>query len=309
MTPPTATATAPATIANVGPGFDVLGFALAEPRVTITATLLDSVGGKLTLTADNSDIPLDPMLNTASFAAMSLMAHNNTTPNIALHIHAGIPVGSGLGSSAASAVAGAMAVNAVLGSPYSTEELLTFALDGEAAASGARHADNVAPALFGGFVILRRHDTLDWMKIPMPANLHYAVVHPHCTVNTHEARKLLPITVPLSAATRQWANVATLVAALCLGDTIRVGRAMEDGIVEPVRAKLIPGYSAVKKAAMDADALGCTISGSGPSMLAFADSAKYATRICSAMIHAFHDAGLKADGWAGPMDNPGAHVV
>lgn len=305
----TATATAPATVANVGPGFDVLGFALAEPRVTITATLLDSIGGKLTLTADNPDIPLDPMLNTAGFAAMSLMARHNTAPNIALHIHAGIPVGSGLGSSAASAVAGTMAVNAVLGSPYSTEELLTFALDGEAAASGARHADNVAPALFGGFVILRRHDTLDWMQIPVPPNLHYAVVHPHCTVNTHEARKLLPITVPLSAATQQWANVATLVAALCIGDTIRIGRAMEDSIVEPVRAQLIPGYSAVKKAAMDADALGCTISGSGPSMLAFADSAKYAAKICSAMIHAFQEAGLKADGWAGPMDNPGAKVL
>lgn len=304
-----ATAIAPATVANVGPGFDVLGFALAEPSVKITATRIDGTDGRVTLTADNSDIPLDPMLNTAGFAAMSLLSHNNAKVNIALHIHAGIPVGSGLGSSAASAVAGAMAVNAVLGSPYSTEELLTFALDGEAAASGARHADNVAPALFGGFVILRRHDTLDWMQIPVPPALHYAVVHPHCTVNTSEARKLLPITVPLSAATQQWANVATLVAALCVGDMVRIGRAMEDGIVEPVRATLIPGYSAVKKAAQDADAMGCTISGSGPSMLAFTDSAKRATQICSAMIHAFHDAGLKADGWAGPMDNPGARVV
>lgn len=309
MTHPTATATAPATVANVGPGFDVLGFALAEPSVKITAKLLGGTGGKLTLTADNADIPLDPMLNTAGFAAMSLLAHNNATPNIALHIHAGIPVGSGLGSSAASAVAGAMAVNAVLGSPYSTEELLTFALDGEAAASGARHADNVAPALFGGFVILRRHDTLDWMHIPTPPSLHYVVVHPYCTVNTGDARKLLPITVPLSAATQQWANVATLVAALCTGDTLRAGRAMEDGIVEPVRAQLIPGYSAVKKAAMDAGALGCTISGSGPSVLAFAEGQQSATTICSAMIHAFRGAGLKADGWAGPMDNPGATVL
>lgn len=309
MTHPTATATAPATVANVGPGFDVMGFALAEPRTVITATLLGGTGGKLTLTADNPDIPLDPMLNTAGFAAMSLLAHNNATPNISLHIHAGIPVGSGLGSSAAGAVAGAMAVNAVLGSPYSTEELLTFALDGEAAASGARHADNVAPALFGGFVILRRHDTLDWMKIPVPFSLHYVVVHPHCTVNTSEARKLLPDTVPLSAATQQWANVATLVAALCLGDTIRIGRAMEDGIIEPVRAQLIPGYSNVKKSALDAGALGCTISGSGPSMLAFSDGEKSATQICAAMMTAFNKAGMKADGWTGPMDNPGALVL
>lgn len=304
-----ATATAPATVANVGPGFDVLGFALAEPCVKITATVLDSMGGKLTLTADSPEIPLDPMLNTAGFAAMSLLAHNNATPNIALHIHAGIPVGSGLGSSAASAVAGAMAVNAVLGSPYSTEELLTFALDGEAAASGARHADNVAPALFGGFVILRRHDTLDWMHIPTPPALHYVVVHPQCTVNTSEARKLLPTTVPLAAAIQQWANAATLVAALCTGDSLRVGRALEDGIVEPLRAKLIPGYNAVKRAAMEAGALGCTISGSGPSMLAFADSAHHATAISKAMVHAFSGVNLKAEGWTGPMNNPGAKVL
>lgn len=309
MTSATATAIAPATVANVGPGFDVMGFALTGPMVKITATLLDRTGNAISITTDHPGIPTEPALNTASFAAMSLLAHRGDTPRITLRIECDIPLGSGLGSSAAGAVAGVMAVNALLGSPYTTEDLLSFAMDGEAAASGARHADNVAAALFGGFVVLRRHDIPDWIHVPVPATLRYVVVHPHCTVNTRDARRLLPDSVTLAAAVQQWANVATLIAALSTGDTARVGRAMEDGIVEPVRSRLIPGYTAVKMAAMEAGALGCAISGSGPAMLALTDDPKRAEKIRAAMVQAFKEAGQEADAWTGLMQNPGARVI
>ncbi len=304
-----ATAIAPATVANVGPGFDVLGFALAEPAVTITAKLLSEEGNHLTITTNIPDIPTEPVDNTAGVAAMSLLAHLRSEASISLHIASTIPVGSGLGSSAASAVASAVAVNALMGSPLKIEDLLSNALDGEAVASGARHADNVAPCLLGGFVAIREHEPADWIHVPVHRTLYYVVVHPHCVVNTKTARKLLPKTIPLAAATQQWGNVATLIAALSAGDAARVGRALEDKIVEPVRAKLIPGYDSVKLAAIEAGALGCTISGSGPSVLALTDSATHAAKICKAMIQAFSEAGLGADGWTGKMTNPGARVL
>lgn len=303
------TATAPATVANVGPGFDVLGFALAEPAVTITATLLSDEGNHVTITTDIPDIPTDPVHNTAGVAAMSLLAHFRSEASISLHIASTIPVGSGLGSSAASAVAGAVAVNALMASPLPTEDLLSNALDGEAAVSGARHADNVAPCLLGGFVAIREHEPADWIHIPVHRSFYYIVVHPHCVVATKTARRILPKTVPLTAAAHQWGNVATLIAALSAGDAERAGRALEDKIVEPVRAKLIPGYNTVKLAALNAGALGCTISGSGPSVLALSTQKTQAEKISKAMIAAFSEAGLEAKGWIGTLINPGARVI
>lgn len=303
------TAIAPATVANVGPGFDALGFAMAEPCVTITATLTSATGSKVTVSCDDPQIPTDPVKNTAGAAALSLLAQLQSTASISLHSTTGIPLGSGLGSSAASAVAAVVAVNALLGSPFKTERLLSSALDGEAIVSGARHADNVASCLFGGFVVIRQHDPADWIHVPTPSSLYYIVVHPHHQVNTAEARRILPTTISLKDATQQWANVAMLIAALNTNDTARVGRALDDKIVEPVRAKLIPGYNAVKLAALSAGALGCTISGSGPSVLALSNQKSSAEKIRSAMVQAFSEVGLTANGWIGTMTNPGAYIV
>ncbi len=303
------TAIAPATVANVGPGFDVLGFALAEPAVTLTATLLSDEGSHVTITTDNPDIPTDPLQNTAGVAAMSLLALFRSEASVSLHIVSTIPVGSGLGSSAASAVAAVVAVNALLDAPLKTEELLGTALDGEAAVSGARHADNVAPCLLGGFVAIREHEPADWIHIPVHRSFYYVVVHPHCVVNTKTARRMLSKTVPLAVAVHQWGNVATLIAALSAGDAARVGRALEDKIVEPVRAKLIPGYNTVKLSALNAGALGCTISGSGPSVLALCTKKTQAEKIRAAMITAFSEAGLDANGWIGALTNPGARLL
>jgi homoserine kinase len=303
------TAIAPATVANVGPGFDVMGFALAEPCVQVTATLTATTGNTVTVSCDDTRIPTDPMKNTAGAAALSLLAQLHSTASISLHSTTGIPLGSGLGSSAASAVAAVVAVNQLLGTPLAPEQLLNAALDGEAVVSGARHADNVTPCLLGGFVVIRQHDPADWIRVSTPASLYYSVVHPDCTVSTADARRLLPATIPLQAATQQWGNVAMLIAALGAGDIARVGRALDDKIVEPVRATLIPGYTTVKLAALHAGALGCTISGSGPSVLALSDQKSSAEKVRSAMIQAFSDAGLKAQGWIGTLNNPGARVL
>lgn len=303
------TATAPATVANVGPGFDVLGFALAEPAVQLTATLDSPTGNRVTVSCDDPTISTDPMKNTAGAAALSLLAQIHSAASISLHSTTGIPLSSGLGSSAASAVAAVVAVNALLGAPLKTEALLLSTLDGEAVASGARHADNVAPCLLGGFVAIRQHDPADWIHIPTPASLYYIVVHPHYTVSTLDARRLLPATVPLHTAAQQWGNVAMLIAALATGDAAAVGRALEDKIVEPVRAKLIPGYNSVKLAALNAGALGCTISGSGPSVLALCDQKSKTEKIRQTMVQAFSEAGLQADAWIGTLNNPGARVL
>lgn len=303
------TATAPATVANVGPGFDVLGFALAEPAVQITATLDSPTGNRVTVFCDDPTISTDPMKNTAGAAVVSLLAQLQSSASISLHSTTGIPLGSGLGSSAASAVAAVVAVNALLGAPLKTKALLLSALDGEAVVSGARHADNVAPCLFGGFVAIRQHDPADWIHVPTPASLYYIVVHPQYTVSTAEARRLLPATVPLHTATQQWGNVAMLIAALATGDTAAVGRALDDKIIEPVRAKLIPGYNSVKLAALNAGAIACTISGSGPSVLAFCDQKTLTGKIGDAMVQAFSEAGLQADAWIGTLTNPGAHIL
>lgn len=303
------TAIAPATVANVGPGFDVLGFALLEPFVKITAQLKDKTENQITISSTNPNIPIDPTLNTAGVATLSLLSQLQSEASVSLHIDAGIPMGSGLGSSAASAVAAAVAVNALLGSPLKTNELLNSALDGEGVVSGARHADNVAPCLLGGFVVIRRHDPPDWIHVTVPKSLRYVVVYPQCTVNTADARRVLPQTVPLNIATQQWANVAMLVAALNAGDTAAAGRALEDGVAEPARAALIPGYNSVKQAALSAGALGCTISGSGPSMLAFAASGTDAKKIGVAMVEAFCDAGLPSRYWTGQLQNSGAKLL
>jgi homoserine kinase len=303
------TAIAPATVANVGPGFDVLGFALAEPCVQVTATLTAATGNTVTVSCDDPRIPTDPMKNTASAAALSLLAQLQSTASISLHSTTGIPLGSGLGSSAASAVAAVVAVNQLLGAPLAPEQLLNAALDGEAVVSGARHADNVAPCLLGGFVVIRQHDPADWIRVPTPASLYYSVVHPHCSISTADARRLLPATVSLKEATQQWANVAMLIAALATDDVAHFGRALDDKIVEPVRAKLIPGYNTVKLAALNTGALGCTISGSGPSMIAFSESTATAKKIAAAMVQAFSEAGLKANHWIGTLTNPGARTL
>lgn len=308
---------APASASNLGPGFDVLGLALGTPGDLVEAELVDAPGVQIAeVTGDGGLLTTDPTQNVAGVAARSVLsrlgivgrAGDGGGPGVRLHIHKQMPLASGLGSSAASSVAGAMAVNELFGSPLSRRDLLVHALEGERTASGSTHADNAAPSLLGGFVLIRGYEPLEVIALPVPQALRVAVVHPHCRVETARARALLrgrPFSIEQAVA--NLGNLGALVAGLYRGDLELVGRSIEDRMVEPLRMGLIPGYLAVKEAARRAGALGCSISGSGPSLFAFAHGDADGARIAAAMRDAFRDAaGLEADAFVGPINVSGA---
>jgi len=306
---------APATVSNVGPGFDVLGFAMHRPGDTVGAELREEPGVELVeVTGDNGQLPRDAADNSASVAAAAVLTRVGATrpvPGIRLWLHKGLPLASGLGSSGASAAAAAVAANIVLGRPLSPREVVACAMEGERAASGSAHADNVAPSVLGGFILIRSYDPLDFVSLPVPDGLFVAVVHPHCEVSTARARALLEqqrFLLPDIVANA--GNLAALVAAIHQQDLALLGRSIADRLVEPVRAALIPGFDAVKRAALDHGALGCSISGSGPSLFAFASAADVAAQVAQAMRAAFREAaGLGSDAWTGPISTEGARVV
>jgi len=225
-------------------------------------------------------------------------------------LHKQMPLGSGLGSSAASSVGGAVAVNALFGDMLSKHDIVNCALHGEAAASGTAHADNVAPSVFGGIVLIRTSDPLDVISLPVPTALRVVVVHPHTEVLTAEARRLVAERhYTIDQAVHNLGNVAALVTALHQENLALFARSISDALVEPVRAPLVPGYATVKKAALDAGALGCSISGSGPSVVAFADSDTLAEHVATAIEDAFLSHSLTSDRYVGPVNGTGAQVV
>ncbi len=304
---------APASASNLGPGFDVLGLALRSPGDVVEAELADSPGVEIAeVTGDGGRLPRDPAKNVAGVAAQSvlsaLVATGRVGPGVRLRVHKQMPLASGLGSSAASSVAGALAVNELFGRPFSRRELLVHALAGERVAAGSAHADNAAPSLLGGFVLIRGYDPPDVIDLPVPPALRVAVVHPHCRVETAKARALLRGHLfTIEQAVANLGNLGALVTGLHRGDLEMVGRSIEDRMVEPLRMTLIPGYGPVKDAARRAGALGCSISGSGPSVFAFTGSDVAAARVASAMRDAFLEAaGLDADTFVGPVNTAGA---
>ncbi len=320
--PPHVRVFAPATVSNVGPGFDVLGLALNQPGDVVDAELADAPGVEIVeVTGDDGQLTTDPTRNVVGVAAQSVLSHLLATgrtgldpeaaraPGVRLWLHKQMPLASGLGSSAASSVAGAVAVNELFGAPLTRRELLAHAMAGERVASGAAHADNAAPGLLGGCVLIRSYDPLDVIDLPVPAALRVAVVHPHCLVSTQKARALLRGRgFVIEHAVANLGNLGALVSGLHRGDLELIGRSIEDRMVEPLRAALIPGYAQVKSAALRAGALGCSISGSGPSVFAFAASDEVATRVAAAMRDAFHEAaGLDADSFVGPVNGTGAY--
>src|SRR5687767_1004612 len=302
---------APATIANLGPGFDVLGLALTEPGDLIEAELTGRQGVEIVdITGDAGALSRDPLKNVASIAAADVLRRAGSGGGIRLWLHKQMPLASGLGSSGASSAVGAVAANELLGTPLSRSELLLSAMEGERAASGTAHADNVAPSVLGGIVLVRSYHPFEIVSLPTPEALRVAVVHPHCHVSTADARRLLTDRAfGLDAIVPNLGNIAALVTALCTGDLGLLGRAIEDQLIEPLRATLIPGFDGVKKAALQAGALGCSIAGSGPSIFAFAADDESAERIGSAMRVAFRAVGLESDVWSGKVSAQGARVV
>jgi homoserine kinase len=285
----TITAFAPATVSNVACGFDVLGFALHEPGDEVTVRWAPDGRDRVEITGianDHGRLPRDAARNTAGVAAAALLRLLGERRPVSLSIRKGLPLSSGLGGSAASAVAAVVALDALAGSRVPLETLLACAFEGERAGAGSAHADNIAPALFGGFVLVRRANPPDIIRLPVPSGLTAVVLHPDLEIETARARALLGSTVPLEAATRQWANVGALVDALHRGDYRQLSRSLEDAVAEPRRASLLPGLAAIKQAAADAGALGCSFSGSGPSLFALCHGRDVADRVAEAMTRA-----------------------
>jgi len=288
----TVTAFAPATVSNVACGFDALGFALDAPGDEVTAwwsTPADGGGPGVEIvdiTGDSGRLPRDAARNTAGVAARALLDRLGERRRVSLSIRKGLPLASGLGGSAASAAAAVVAVDALTAAKSPIDVLIACALDGERVGAGSAHPDNVAPALCGGFVLVRAANPPDVVQLPVPNGLTAVVVHPDLEIETAHARAMLGDTVPLADAVRQWANLGALVAGLHRSDFALIGRALEDSIAEPRRAALIPGLAAIKRAALDAGALGCSLSGSGPSIFALCATPTAAAATAAAMTAA-----------------------
>jgi homoserine kinase len=286
---------APATVANVASGFDVLGFALDAPGDTVTLARVPGRAVRVaSVTGDGGRLPTDAR-NTAAVAVDGFLESIGRPFGAEISLEKGMPLSSGLGSSAASAVAAVTAANILAGSPRTARDLLPFTMEAERVACGSAHADNVAPALLGGFVLIRSYEPLDVVRLPVPRGLSCAVAHPHTELRTEDARRVLKKEIRLKDAIRQWGNLAALVAALYNGDLALLGRSLQDVVAEPARSLLIPGFDGVKAAALAAGALGCSISGSGPSVFALCSSAEDARRVGAAMAAAFTEAGLESD--------------
>lgn len=307
--PNSATAFAPASVSNLAVGFDLLGHPIAATGDRVTVTRRSSPGVVMgAVTGCAGPLPSDPAANTAGAALLALLADHAPELGVEVAIDKGIPLGSGIGGSAASAVAAVVAANALIPEPLPTAELLPYALVGEAVASGAVHGDNVAPSLLGGLVLVRSAEPPDVVALPSPTSLRCVLVLPRLRLDTRVARAVLPAEVPMRDLVHQCGNLAGVVAGCFSGDVALIGRSLRDVVVEPHRAALIPGFGEVQAAAMKAGALGCSISGAGPSVFAWCDGDAVAERAREAMVAAFERAGVEANGWVSPVDGPGARL-
>ncbi|MBK5285741.1 MAG: homoserine kinase [Bacteroidia bacterium] len=301
---------APATVSNLACGFDILGFAMESPGDVVTAEKRKEKGvGIKKIISLQGTIPLVASKNTAGVAALLLLKKINARFGVDLFIEKNLPIGSGLGSSAASAVAAAMAVNKIAGEPFSKIELVAFAKEAERVACGSAHADNVAPSMLGGLVLIRSTELPDIISLPVPDKLFYVVVHPHVEVLTSASRAILPQNVSLRTMVYQSANLGAFVSSLYTNDYKLMSRTLEDVIAEPVRKKLIPAFDEVKKAAMKNGALGCSISGSGPSVFALFDKKNLLERASVAMKKEFTRKNIFCDVFSGKISKRGARLV
>jgi len=301
---------APATVANVAVGFDMLGFAIAGVGDSVTVRREPSVAGVSIESLEGvvTDLPRDPERNTASAALLAMRKDLGIEDGFRISIVKGIPLGSGMGGSAASAVAAVVAANGLLEAPLETERLLPYCLAGEQVASGAAHADNAAPCLLGGLIAVVGHDPARVVRVPVPEGLVCVLVHPHLQIETRQARAALRQEVPLSLAVRQSMFLGGFLAGCFTGDTELIGRSMVDLLAEPTRAALIPGFEEARAGALSQGAIGMAISGSGPSVFAWTTGAA-AERVRNAMQQAFSDKGLETDAWVGPIVSQGARLL
>jgi homoserine kinase len=298
-------------VSNVACGFDVLGFALHEPGDEVTARWADTSGVQITdISGDGGRLPREAKRNTAGIAAEALLRRVGETRGVSLAIVKGLPLSSGLGGSAASAAAAVVAVDALIGGRSTPETLIACALEGESHGAGSAHGDNIAPSICGGLVLVRCVNPPDIVKLPVPPGLTAVVVHPDLEIETAKARALLGSTVPLGDAVQQWANLGAFVHGLHTGDFALISRSLEDAIAEPRRAPLVPGLAAIKRAAAEAGALGCSLSGSGPSLFALCVGRPVALRVAAAMESAIRShIGGESQTYISDVAREGARVL
>lgn len=311
-----ATAFAPATVANVAVGFDILGFPLESVGDVVKVSTTDRESVRIkeivndTGTSGALEISLDPARNAATVGLMKFCDELRLNFGFEVTIRKGIALGSGMGGSAASAVGALVAANSLLECPLPLDALLEYALLGEQAASGTAHPDNIAPCLFGGMTLVLSVDPTRYVSVPVPASILTVLVHPRLRIDTHTARSILKPTLPLADHVQQSANLGGFIAG-CFGNDLEMIRhSFSDLVIEPQRASLIPGFPEVKAAAMERGAIGASISGSGPSVFAWVTSDKAAAQVRDAMVQAFRSHGLtEVDSWISPVSQHGATII
>ena len=301
---------APATVANVSCGFDILGFAVDNLGDKVSVSFSDAPGLTVkSISGDQGRLPFAVEKNTCTVAINAMLGQLDFKGGLEVELVKGLPLGSGMGSSAASAVAALVAANRLLGDPFAKEQLLPFAMEAEAIACGAGHADNVAPALLGGFVLIRSYDPLDVVRLHVPKGLFCTLLHPHLELNTADSRSVLKKSVSLKDAIIQSGNIAGLVAGLYQEDMGLISRSLNDVIAEPSRSVLIPGFDEVKEAVKGVGALGCGISGSGPTMFILSPNESIAWKASRLGQKIYGEIGLSADVYVPAINTEGAYVV
>jgi homoserine kinase len=298
----------PATIANLSCGFDVMGLCLdgVGDEMIIRKS---SVKGIRITKIEGADLPLETEKNVAGVAGLALLNELQLDYGFEIEIYKKIKAGSGIGSSSASAAGAVFGINELVGSPFSRKDLVQFAMQGEVLASGSAHADNVAPALCGGFTIVRSSNPLDIIRIESPSELYATVIHPQIELKTSEMRAVLQPMVSLKSAITQWGNVAGLVAGLYTSDYNLIGRSLHDDIVEPLRGKFIPHFDQVKQAALDHGALGSGISGSGPSIFALSKGIDNAEKVAEAMREIFDGTEIPYEIHVSKINSEGVKII
>lgn len=298
----------PATIANISCGFDVLGVALDNVGDEMVVKKTSKKG--ITITKiEGQNLPLQTHKNVAGVAGLALLSASDYEGGFEIEIYKKIKAGSGIGSSAASSTGAVCAMNKLLGEPFSNLELVQFAMKGEELASGVQHADNVAPAIYGGFTLVRSYSPLDIIKINTPKKLYATVIHPQIEIKTSDSRKILKTTISLADGIKQWGNVGGLIAGLYTEDYDLISRSLEDHIIEPIRSILIPAFDNVKSASLNAGALGCGISGSGPSIYALSKGKETAEKVAQAMQNVYNKVGIPYDIHVSTVNTEGIKTI
>lgn len=304
------TAFAPATVANVSCGFDILGFAIDELGDRVTVALNETRELKLVdIKGDGGKLPFESGKNTCSVAIRAMLDHLGSDHGMDIYLEKGLPLGSGMGSSAASAAAALVAANTLLGNPFTKAELVPFAMEAERIACGAGHADNVAPSLMGGFVLIRDYAPLDLIKLPVPSGLHCTLLHPHLELNTADSRSVLRKQISLKESTVQSGNIAGLIAGLFLNDFQLISRSLKDVIAEPSRALLIPGFYELRENIQSIGALGSGISGSGPTIFVLSPDKEIAIMAGKVSEQIFEKMGLDVDVYISEVNDKGAYIL